>query len=1427
MNNVEAIYPLSPSQQGMLFHSVYNHGSGEYIAQFVCTLYGELDVRAFRRAWERVLQRHPVLQSAFVWEGQAEALQVVCRQVELPWQEQDWRGLSRGEQGERLEAYISEDRRRGFDLVKPPLMRCALFQIDDAYQFVWTQHHLLMDGWSRSIVLKELLDLYEAFSRSREPELPLPRAYKHYIAWLRRQDLSKPEAFWRQMLEGFSAPTPLLTVAPDNDEGAGTDSSGKQELYLSAEATAGLTALSRQHKLTLNTIVQGAWSVLLSRYSGDSDVLFGATVSGRPPELEGAEFMVGVMINVLPVRVKSEDDDQLVPWLKCLQSQQVQMREHEHSPLVQVQGWSNVPHGVPMFESILTFENYPVDAALKEWKGSVGIKDVRILDKTNYPLIVTATPGALFALALTYDRGRFDDTTMSRMLDHLRVLLEGMAANPLRRLGELPMLTPQERERLVVEGNKAVESNKAVEGNSAEVASAGGSCLHELFEEQARRRPEAPAAVCEGMKLSYGELNRQANRIAHHLRSRGVKPGALVGLCVERSAEMIVGLLGILKAGAAYLPLDPEYPVERLRFMLEDSRASALLTNRWQKQNLGDHDCRTICFDGDIGTIAIESEENPAGSSSSSDLAYVIYTSGSTGKPKGVLVSHANVTRLFTATRQWFDFSERDVWTMFHSYAFDFSVWELWGALLHGGRLVVVPYATSRSPEDFYKLLCVEGVTVLNQTPSAFRQLMRAEESLGVDGRLALRAVIFGGEALEVQSLRPWVERHGDEWPRLVNMYGITETTVHVTYRPITRADVVGKGGSMIGTRIPDLNLHVLDRRLEPVPVHIAGEMFVGGAGVAWGYLNKPGLTAERFVPDPFSEQPGARLYRSGDLARRRPDGDLEYLGRKDHQVKIRGFRIEPGEIEATLKQHPAVRDAVVLSAGGVSGESHLVGYVVAAADYALTISELRSVLKESLPEYMVPSAFVMLDELPLTPNGKLDRQALPASDGSRPELESLYVAPRTELEQMIVNLWQEILQVEKVGVTDDFFELGGHSLLATRIISRLNKAFQIELSVMSIFGKPNAAALAAAVEETLLREVEELSETSPDAVLLDQEMLEQRDYWVEKLSGRPPRVGVPLDYRREGRREPDREVVEACLDPQLYAKLKELTGDSSLLLYAALLCAVKVCLARYAGDGDVVVAGSPALKDLGRANALAILTEVDAHESFRDLLDKLRLTLLDAYAGQEYPYERLATDLGLRASPFDVAVALEGFHGEMPQVGNGITMLFRPEGGKLKAAVEYDREAYRRDSIETLWRQFERVLTDGVNGGDRPIRELGRMSEAERQQVVEEWNETAHPYPAESGIHELFEQQARRTPDAVAVVSDASSLDYKELDRRANRLARHLGSLGVGRGDRVGIYMEHCPEVIVGLLAVLKAGAAFVPLEPAHPAARLSFILS
>ncbi|MGU1038282.1 amino acid adenylation domain-containing protein, partial [Pseudomonas aeruginosa] len=593
-------------------------------------------------------------------------------------------------------------------------------------------------------------------------------------------------------------------------------------------------------------------------------------------------------------------------------------------------------------------------------------------------------------------------STVERLAGHWRNLLRGIVANPRQRLGELPLLDAPERRQTLSEWNPA-QRECAVQGT-----------LQQRFEEQARQRPQAVALILDEQRLSYGELNARANRLAHCLIARGVGADVPVGLALERSLDMLVGLLAILKAGGAYLPLDPAAPEERLAHILDDSGVRLLLTQGHLLEHLPRQaGVEVLAIDGLV--LDGYAESDPLPTLSADNLAYVIYTSGSTGKPKGTLLTHRNALRLFSATEAWFGFDERDVWTLFHSYAFDFSVWEIFGALLYGGRLVIVPQWVSRSPEDFYRLLCREGVTVLNQTPSAFKQLMAVACSADMATQQpALRYVIFGGEALDLQSLRPWFQRFGDRQPQLVNMYGITETTVHVTYRPVSEADLEGGLVSPIGGTIPDLSWYILDRDLNPVPRGAVGELYIGRAGLARGYLRRPGLSATRFVPNPFPGGAGERLYRTGDLARFQADGNIEYIGRIDHQVKVRGFRIELGEIEAALAGLAGVRDAVVLAHDGVGG-TQLVGYVVAdsAEDAERLRESLRESLKRHLPDYMVPAHLMLLERMPLTVNGKLDRQALPQPDASLSQ--QAYRAPGSELEQRIAAIWAEILGVERV----------------------------------------------------------------------------------------------------------------------------------------------------------------------------------------------------------------------------------------------------------------------------------------------------------------------------------------------------------------------------------------------------------------------------
>ena len=932
---IEDVYPLTPLQQGILFHALYAPGSGVYVEQLSCTLRGPLDGAAFTAAWRQVMASDAILRSSFLWEGLEAPVQVVHAKAALPFEEQDWRGVPADEKARRWAAYLEADRQVGFDFARAPLMRLALMRCaEDCWLFLWSHHHVLLDGWSGPLVLKDVFVAYLSLIQGERIQFVPRKPFRDYLVWLSGQNMTAAEAYWRRSLAGFRVPTSL----PFNSLSGGDPlrSGGRYAetcLTLSANGTRVIEDFARRHQVTLNTLVQGAWAVLLSRYSGERDVLFGVTVSGRPAELVGVEAMVGLFINTLPLRVAVPPEARVADWLRLLFAQNLDLRHYEYAPLVEIQGWSEVPRGEPLFASLLAFENYPLDVALREQQGMISVENVHFAEQTHYPLTIVAFPGPQLKLKVNHDCERFDARGVTRMLEHFSILLEGIVASPETRLSDLPLLPAAERAKIVLDWSGADEvKDRAGPQGDLGLGDPGSCCLPELFEARAARAPDAVAVVCEGEALTYGELNARANQLAHHLRGLGIGPEVVVGLCVERSLEMVIGILGILKAGGAYLPLDPAYPKDRLDYLLDDAGTLVLLTQEKLLACLPGTAAKIVCLDRDASLWALAADADLPPLCGPANLAYVIYTSGSTGRPKGVMVTHGNATGLFVSTEAAFGFGPEDVWTLFHSYAFDFSVWEMWGALLYGGRLVVVPYWVSRAPEAFHDLLAGAGVTVLNQTPSAFRQLLQTDAFAEDCRRLSLRLVIFGGEALDPQNLRPWFERYGEAYPRLVNMYGITETTVHVTMCDQGFAQLAGKG-SVIGRPIEGVRTYLLDAYLHPVPIGVAGELYIGGAGLARGYLGRPGLTAERFVPNPFCGA-GERLYRSGDLARYRSDGTIEYLGRIDHQVKVRGHRIELGEIEAALCEHPVVREAIVaLSDAEVdrrgNGDQRLVAYIV------------------------------------------------------------------------------------------------------------------------------------------------------------------------------------------------------------------------------------------------------------------------------------------------------------------------------------------------------------------------------------------------------------------------------------------------------------------------------------------------------------------
>ncbi len=1040
---IEDVYPLSAVQEGMLFHSLFEPGSGAYVEQLLARLEDELDAAVLESVCRRLVERHPILRTSFHSRDAGRPLQVVHGEAEVALEREDWSGLSPKEVERRLEDLLRDDREHGFDPARAPLMRWRLLRTGAReHRLLWTYHHLLLDGWSFAALGAELIELYAALRQGAEPELPYRRPFRDYIAWLERQDLARAEEHWRRTLAGWSEPTPLGIGGRTGKQGWELRQAG-----LTAAETATLQARARRSRVTLNTLLQAAWGLLLSRYSGCDDVVFGATVAGRPAELPGAESMLGLFINTLPVRLRVGDGE-LGTWLERLQTAQAELRQFEHSPLLKVQTWSEVPRGKPLFDSILVFENYPREASLQPGGDSpLGVAEVRALEQTNYPLTVVAVPGEALQLGVSFDRSRFETVTVARLLVHLGRLLLALAEAPDgRRLAELHVLSTAERHQVVLEWN-----------DTAAAVAGGEGCVHELFAAQAERTPDAVAVIGGGEELTYRELDHRANRLARALQRRGVSRGDRVALCLERSPELVVAVLGILQTGAAYVPIDPTYPPERLASLLEDCAARALLSVEHPDAQLPRGAWTVLRLDADAAEIAREQATSSRGGTSPEDLAYVIYTSGSTGRPKGVMVPHGSLASYLAWARE--TYPEHGTGTLLHSsISFDLTVTSLFVPLISGQRVVLVPESEGITALGEALRGCSD-LSFLKLTPSHARLLCHQLGAGELAGRS--RGLIVGGEALTADHLAQW--RESSPETIVYNEYGPTEATVGCAVYALRAGELAG-GAVPVGRPIRDARLYLLDRRCEPVPVGATGELWIGGAGLARGYLGRPDLTAERFLPDPFGRAVGGRLYRTGDLARWRPDGNLDFLGRTDHQVKVRGFRIELGEIEASLVACPGVREAVVLALETAPGERRLVAYVVPRGE-GLEEAELREALRRKLPEPMVPATFVFLESLPLGPHGKVDRQALSAlGTPSRADTDAAGAAPRTAAEARLAAIWTEVLRLDRVGVHDNFFALGGDSIVSLQVVARAAR-FGLRITPRQIFEHQTIAALAGLAE--------------------------------------------------------------------------------------------------------------------------------------------------------------------------------------------------------------------------------------------------------------------------------------------------------------------------------------------------------------------------
>ena len=1628
------VFPLSFAQQRLWFLHLLDPQSAAYNMPFALRLMGQLYIPALERTLNEIVRRHEVLRTTFdVLEEEPVQLIAAIQRLELPLTDlSDLPPQKREAETRRL---TLQDALRPFDFARGPMLRASLLRLGaEEHVLSLTMHHIVSDGWSMGVLVHEVAALYTAFSTDRpSPLAELPIQYADYAHWQREwlsgEVLAEQLSYWKRQLEG--AP-PVLELPADRPRPAVQSFNGASEAFtLSRDLSDALKQLCQSEGVTLFMLLLAGFQTLLYRYTGQQDIVVGSPVANR--NQIAAEQLIGLFTNTLVLRTRLSARWSFRELLARVRETCVGALAHQELPfekLVEELRPERSRGHSPLFQVMFASQNTPEE--------DLELPRLRV---SSLELGVTA---ALFDLTLNmletdeqtygslhYNTDLFEPETIGRMCGNFVTLLEHVAANPDHELSRLPLLTEAERCRLVFQWNQTGRDY------------ASDKCLQQLFEEQVEHSPDALAVSDEEKTLSYSELNARANQLAHHLRSVGVVPEMRVGLLAERSMEMIVGILGILKAGAALVPIDPQHPCERISFMLADVQSPVVVTQQHLVEKLSTHLATIVRLDADGEESRQYSRENPPREVAAGNAAYVIYTSGSTGQPKGVLVEHRHLCNTMLAAQEAFKFNAEDVMGCVAPFAFDIFYFELLTPLLSGGQCLL---ATNREMLDAGIMSGVlEKVTCIQAVPALMKQILNSLRTDHEPRRYErIRQVFVGGEAVAPDLLRE-IERAFPS-AQLNVLYGPTEGTIICSHYRVTNAETVRH--QMIGVPLGKMRLHLLDAHRNLVPIGVAGEIHIGGASVTRGYLNHPELTAEKFIPDSFSDEAGARLYKSGDLGRYLAEGNIEFLGRSDEQVKVRGFRIEPGEIEAVLGSHPAVRERIVTVREDTPGDKRLIAYLVIEQATTLAAGQLRSYLKERLPEYMIPSAFIFLDALPLTPNSKVDRHALPIPDTARPELQAALVAPRTATEEELAALFRHVLNLKEVGVQDNFFDLGGHSLLATQVISRVREVFQVELPFYTLFeaptveglaetidtqlragtnlkpsrlervdrtgtlplsyaqqrlwfihqldpdspayniplavrltGRLDIAALGATLTEVvrrhealrttfsvrasvrasvggsqpqqiihvpaplelpitdlttvaadkreheaqctaaeearipfdlelgpllrarllrlseeehvllvmmhhivsdgwsmgvLVKEVgllypllcagaesplEELAIQYADYAVWQREWLRgevlerQLGYWREQLAGAASVLELPSDHQRpavQSFRGADQTFV---LSARLTARLKELSRLEGVTLFMTLLAAFKALLYRYTAQADMVV-GSPIA---GRnfveteeligffVNTLVLRTDLSGDPTFRELVGRVREVALGAYLHQDVPFEKLVEELQpdrhtshsplyqvmfeLQNAPLG-GLELPGLNLELLAAENAtakfdLTLNLQETGEVIAGSLGYNTDLFEAEMIARLISHFLGLLEDASEHPDRRVSALEMMSDAEREQLAHVWNDTQSVYPRNRFVHELFELQVERRPEAIAVVCEGEEITYSELNRRANETACRLRRSGVGSEMLVGVGLERSIEMVVALLGILKAGGAFVSFDLTYPKERLAFLFA
>ncbi|WP_033403883.1 non-ribosomal peptide synthetase [Paenibacillus fonticola] len=1602
---IQRAYAMTPLQEGMLYHALMDEGSNAYVQQLRLTIEGKVDFDCMRASIQELVDRYESFRMNFFYRKLERPRQIVFAKREAVVAYHDCYEQCASNVTEYAERLLAEERRQGFDMEKEALIRFAIIRTDERrYTLALTFHHIIMDGWCFGIVMEELLQIYDAQVTGQSLALRPVASFGSYIDWLEQRDKDEARAYWKSLLAGYDTPLSLpgSLIHPQD----GSYELEVVQLRWTAQDTALIQAAAARMKVTLNVLFQAVWGMMLARYNGTNDVVFGAVVSGRPPELNDVERMVGLFINTIPVRVQLEPMSRMSELAVAVQRRAIESMAYDYCSLADIQAEASMRE--PLFDHIFVCENYPLDESTALASEQLQINGAELFDQTHYHFNIELTPGTELVVRFEYNHLMYDREWIESVASHMRRAFEAIVSNPDIAVKDIPLLTDREIRELLIDFN------------GEETALPPFTTILQWFESQAAIHPDLVAVVCGNEEVTYRQLNRRANYVAQLLREQKVSSQSSVAIMVERSVDMISSVLGVWKAGAAYVPIDPEYPQDRIQYMLGDSQAQIVLINVDAGEELFRSyrliDLRHVPGDASLNEMQ---DINPVSATVGDDLAYIMYTSGTTGNPKGVMIEHHNLVNVAESWRLAYKLDSFPVRLLqLASFSFDVFVGDICRALLNKGCMVIATEADRFEFARLHRYILHNQISILESTPALLVPFMEYvhEQKLDVS---SLRLFIVGADACSNKDFKALVGRYGSTL-RIVNSYGVTEASIDSSFYEEAAHSIAESGNAPIGKPMHNMQYYILDPSLNLVAKGLIGELYIGGKGVARGYWNRTELTAERFIPNPY--QPGEKMYRTGDLARWRPDGNVEFIGRSDHQVKIRGYRIELGEIEGRLLQMEMVNEALV-SVVDIDGEPHLCAYVVAERD-EWEPEQVKEALGLQLPSYMVPTWLIRIEQLPLTPNGKIDRKALPLPNMERDD--SPFEAPRSETEQKLQLIWQDVLSTRNIGIFDSFFEKGGHSLKAIILISKIDKVFQVQISLKQIFQHHTIAAMAQLIEQSergqqaviervasqpfypvssaqkrllvlnqfeakstaynmntaivmegvidheklesvfqslvdrheSLRTTFEMREGNPvqivhesfmfkldsweiessvideqaaiaiamerfvqpfdpgklpliraalirleqnKAILLidlhhivtdgtsveviieefaqlyngdslpslshqykdyacwqqkllnDEKRNSQEKFWLDSFQGEIPVLAMTTDYARPAVKSYAGAQVVVEWDERLVDSLQQLVSRTRTTLYMVLLAAYNVLLHKYTGQEDVIV-GSPSAgrghADLQRVvgmfvNTLAMRNYPRSEMTFEAFLQEVTERSLQVFEHQEYPFEELISKLGVqrdmsRNPLFDTMLVLQNTDAKELRLdglrlrtvdfdsGNSkfdLVLSVAEQDGRLRLELSYATALFEKGTIERLAEHLYRILETVAAKSDVCLFEIELLSESERHEQLQLSNSMELRPDLDTTLAARFAVQTELHPDRIAVCDIKKSLTYSELDRTTNQWAHKLREYGVKRDTIVAVMAEPGIEMIVGIISVLKAGGAYLPLDPYYPAERIGYI--